>query len=54
MLILTRRPGEAIAVGDEIVIEVLAVDGQQVRLGFEAPKVVRIMREELLSSFEAT
>ena len=38
MLILTRRSGEAINIGDDIVIRVLAVDGGQIRIGVEAPK----------------
>ncbi|WP_421526804.1 carbon storage regulator CsrA [Pseudomonas brenneri] len=47
MLILTRRSGEAINIGDDIVIRVLAVDGGQIRIGVEAPKEVPVHREEI-------
>nr|WP_176456119.1 carbon storage regulator CsrA [Pseudomonas fluorescens]CEK42571.1 Carbon storage regulator [Pseudomonas fluorescens SBW25] len=47
MLILTRRSGESINIGDDIVIRVLAVDGGQVRIGVEAPKEVPVHREEI-------
>jgi carbon storage regulator len=52
VLILTRRPGEAIAIGDEIVLEVVAINGQQIKLGIEAPSEVRVLREELLAQQE--
>ena len=47
MLVLTRKLGESIHIGDNIHVTVLAVHGQQVRLGFSAPENVRIIREEL-------
>ena len=47
MLILTRRIGEALRVGDEISVTVLGVKGNQVRLGVEAPKDVAVHREEI-------
>ena len=47
MLILTRRPGEAIRIGDEVEIFVVAVNGNQVRLGIKAPKSVSVHREEI-------
>lgn len=47
MLILTRKPGEYIHVGESIVVRVLEVCGNKVRLGFEAPSDVRILRGEL-------
>ena len=47
MLILTRRPGENICIGDDITIAVLEVQGQQVRLGIAAPKNVPVDREEV-------
>lgn len=53
MLILTRKVGEAIAIGEDIVIEVVAVNGQQVRLGLEAPNDIRILRSELLEQVVA-
>jgi len=47
MLILTRRVGEAVMVGDEISVTVLGVKGNQVRLGVNAPKEVSVHREEI-------
>jgi carbon storage regulator len=47
MLVLTRRQGERIHVGDAIVVHVLEICGNKVRLGFEAPSNVRILRAEL-------
>jgi len=47
MLILTRRIGESIIIGDNIVINVLGVRGLQVRLGIEAPREVSVHREEI-------
>jgi len=48
MLILTRRPGESIQVGEEIEISVLEIRGNQVRLGINAPAEVLVLRSELL------
>jgi carbon storage regulator len=47
MLILTRRIGESIMIGDDITITVLGVKGNQVRLGVNAPKTVSVHREEI-------
>jgi carbon storage regulator len=47
MLVLSRKVGERIIIGDGVAVVVLAVHGQQVRLGIEAPKDVSIRREEL-------
>ncbi len=47
MLILTRRTGESIMIGDETVVTVLGVKGYQVRIGIEAPKEVPVHREEI-------
>ena len=49
MLILSRRPGDAILIDGGIRIVVLAVDGGSVRLGIEAPSSVGIVREEILT-----
>jgi len=48
MLILTRRVGQAIKIGDEIEITVVQVSGDQVRLGVTAPRNVRVHRTEVL------
>jgi carbon storage regulator len=47
MLILTRRAGERVVIGDEILVTVMGVSGHTVRLGIEAPKGVSIYREEI-------
>lgn len=53
MLILTRRVGEAIRIGDEIAVTVLEVKGNQVRMGFSAPKGVAVHREEVFARIRA-
>lgn len=47
MLILTRRIGESIKIGDDITIQITRIQGGRVRIGIEAPKDVKIMRNEL-------
>jgi carbon storage regulator len=47
MLILTRRPGERVVIGEEILVTVMGVSGHTVRLGIEAPRGVSIYREEI-------
>jgi carbon storage regulator len=47
MLILTRRPGESVKIGDDITVTVLGVRGNQLRLGFSAPPNVAVHREEV-------
>lgn len=47
MLILTRRVGETLMVGDEVTVTVLGVKGNQVRIGVDAPKDVAVHREEI-------
>lgn len=47
MLILTRKLGESITIGDEIKIQVLEIKGKQVRIGIQAPKKYTIHREEI-------
>lgn len=47
MLILTRRVGETLMVGDDVTVTVLGVKGNQVRIGVDAPKDVAVHREEI-------
>jgi carbon storage regulator len=47
MLILTRRPGETLRIGDDIEITILSQDGQQTRVGITAPKETPVHREEV-------
>jgi carbon storage regulator CsrA len=47
VLILTRRVGESVMIGDEVAVTVLRVKGNQVRLGVNAPKSISVQREEI-------
>ncbi len=47
MLILTRRVGESLMIGDEVSVTILGVKGNQVRIGINAPKNVAVHREEI-------
>ena len=53
MLILSRRPGESLIIGDNITINVLGIQGNQVRLGIEAPRDVTVHREEIYARIQA-
>ncbi len=48
MLVLSRKIGEEIVIGDNVRVRVLSIQGNQVRLGFVAPREIAITREELL------
>ena len=48
MLVLTRRINERIVIGDNIVVTVLEVHGDQVRLGIDAPREIKVFREEVI------
>ena len=54
MLVLSRRVGESIVVGDDVTISVLEVRGDVVRVGIDAPRSVAVHRAELLQELEAT
>ncbi|MEH6442271.1 MAG: carbon storage regulator CsrA [Oceanospirillaceae bacterium] len=47
MLILTRRVGETLMIGDKVTVTVLGIKGNQVRIGVDAPKDVSVHREEI-------
>ena len=47
MLILTRRVGESVVIGDDVGVTVLGIKGNQVRLGVKAPKEISVHREEI-------
>ena len=47
MLILTRRTGERLRIGDDVEVTVMAVNGSQVRIGIKAPRHVTVDREEI-------
>lgn len=53
MLIITRKPGEKIMLGDDVIVEVLAVSGSSVRIGIAAPRSLPIYREEIWAAVKA-
>ncbi len=53
MLLITRRAGERIVLGDDIIIEVIEISGTQVRVGVHAPRSVPIYREEIWEAVKA-
>jgi carbon storage regulator len=53
MLIITRRPGERIMLGDDISVQVMEIVGNQVRIGIQAPKSVPVYREEIWEAVRA-
>jgi carbon storage regulator len=53
VLIITRRPGEKIMLGEDISIQVMEIVGNQVRIGIQAPKSVPVYREEIWEAVKA-
>ncbi|HEX2768659.1 MAG TPA: carbon storage regulator CsrA [Geobacteraceae bacterium] len=53
MLVLTRKVGEEILIGDQIKIKVIEISGNKVRLGIDAPATLRIYREEILARIKS-
>ena len=53
MLVLTRRPGESLKIGDEVTIIIIGVNGEQVRLGIDAPREIEVHREEVYKRIQA-
>jgi len=52
VLILTRKPGERLRIGDNIVVTVFAVNGNQVRVGVDAPREIEVHREEIYNRIQ--
>lgn len=52
MLVLSRKTGESIMIGDQIEVKVLAVEGDQVKLGIVAPKSVKVHRTEVFEAIQ--
>jgi len=50
VLVLSRKPGEKLVIGEDVVITVLSLDGDKIRLGIEAPKAVQVYRKELFDA----
>jgi carbon storage regulator len=53
MLIITRKPGEKIMLGDDVTVEVIEVSGSSVRIGIAAPRSLPVYREEIWNAVKA-
>ncbi|ARU60429.1 carbon storage regulator [Tumebacillus avium] len=52
MLVLSRKVGESIRIGDDVIVTVVEVKGDQIRLGIEAPKQVKVHRQEVYAEIQ--
>ena len=48
MLVLTRKPGQSVLIGDNVEVKIIDIQGDQVRIGISAPKDISILRKELM------
>ena len=53
MLVISRKPGESLVISDQIKVTVLNCSGDKITIGIEAPKEIKIVRQELLETIEA-
>ena len=54
MLVLSRKPGQSILIGDNIEIQIIEVQGDQIRIGISAPRDISIVRKELIAEVRQT
>lgn len=52
MLVLTRKIGESIIIGDQIEVKIISIDGDQIKLGIEAPRTVKVHRHEVFQAIQ--
>jgi carbon storage regulator len=52
MLVLTRKVGESVKIGNDIELKILSIDGEQIKLGIEAPREIAIHRKEVYLAIE--
>lgn len=52
MLVLTRKTGESIMIGDDIELKIISVEGDQVKLGIDAPRSVKVYRSEIYKAIQ--
>ncbi len=52
MLVLTRKPGETVMLGEDIQVKIVSVDGDQVKIGIEAPRTLKIYRREVYEAIQ--
>lgn len=52
MLVLTRKPGETVMLGEDIQVKIVSVDGDQVKIGIKAPRALKIYRREVYEAIQ--